>query len=293
MPPNGLRAPVAEARFSKAGPPSIRCAHSIEMRIKMTSGAGLQQEMLGAVMVLTLDNERALNALTPGIMQALDDAAASIERTAEVRAVVLTGTGNRAFSAGADIKAWGDLDQFAFARDWIRNGHRVFDRIARLPVPTVAALNGHAFGGGLELAACCDIRIAVRPALLALPEASIGITPGWSGTQRVARQLPAAVVRDMALFGARISAERAYQLGFLTEVVEGDVLTRAVELAERTVALAPRAVEIVKLMLGVESGEGREAAIDAMASGFAASTRDRAEGVASFREKRPPKFEGR
>ena len=257
------------------------------------SGARLQQELRGAVMVLTLDNEQKLNALTPEVVAELDRAAEAIERDDRVRAMVLTGTGTRAFCAGADIKAWGALDQFAFARTWIRTGHRVFDRIARLPVPTVAAINGHAFGGGLELAACCDVRIAVKSALLALPETSIGITPGWSGMQRVARQMPASVVREMALFGTRLSAERALQIGFLAEAVEADALSSAVALAERAATLAPRAVEIAKLVLSAEAGEGREAAIDAMASGFAASTRDRAEGVASFREKRPPKFEGR
>ena len=257
------------------------------------SGARLQRETRGPIVVLTLDNERALNALTPEVVSELDHAAEAIERDEAIRAVILTGAGTRAFCAGADIKAWGALDQFAFARDWIRTGHRVFDRIARLPVPTIAALNGHAFGGGLELAACCDVRIAVGSAQLALPETSLGITPGWSGMQRVARQMPAGLVREMALFGTRLTAERAFQIGFLAEVVETDVLRRAIALAERAAALAPRAVEIAKLVLSAEAGEGREAAIDAIASGFAASTRDRAEGVASFKEKRAPKFEGR
>ena len=253
----------------------------------------LRRERHGPVMVLTLDNERALNALTPAIVEALDAAAEAIECDDTVRAMVLTGAGSRAFCAGADIKEWGKLDQFAFARRWIRTGHRVFDRLARLPVPTVAALNGHAFGGGLELAACCDIRIAVKPALLALPETSIGITAGWSGMQRLARQMPAGIVREMALFGARLTAERAFQVGLLSDIVEEDVLANAIERAERAAALAPRAVEIAKLVLSAEAGEGREAAIDAMASGFVASTRDRVEGVASFVEKRRPKFEGR
>ena len=114
----------------------------------------------------------------------------------------------------------GPMAPFDFARHWVREGHRIFDRLARLGKPTIAALNGHAFGGGLELAAACDIRVIAPRATLALPEAGVGIVPGWSGTQRVARLLPEPVVKEMALFGRRIAAERAVALGFAAEVAE-------------------------------------------------------------------------
>ena len=134
--------------------------------------------------------------------------------------VIVTGDGEKAFCTGADITAWGPMAPFDFARHWVREGHRIFDRLARLGKPTIAALNGHAFGGGLELAAACDIRVMTPKATLALPEAGVGIVPGWSGTQRVARLLPEPVVKEMALFGRRISAERALALGFVAEVAE-------------------------------------------------------------------------
>ena len=255
--------------------------------------ATVRSETTDGVLVLTLSNERKLNALTPAMLDDLDAAAAAVEADRTVRAVVLTGSGSRAFSAGADIKAWGGLDAFAFARQWIRLGHRVFDRLARLPVPTIAALNGHAFGGGLELAACTDVRLAVAGAEFALPEGAIGVTPGWSGVQRLARLMPQGLVREMALTGARLSAARACEVGFLSEVVEADVLGRAIAIARRAAGLAPRAVEITKLVLNAEIGEGREQALDALAGGLAATTLDRAEGVKSFAERRPPKFEGR
>ena len=137
-----------------------------------------------------------------------------------MRVVIVTGTGEKAFCTGADIAAWGPMAPFDFARHWVREGHRIFDRLARLGKPTIAALNGHTFGGGLELAAACDIRVIAPRATLALPEAGVGIVPGWSGTQRVARLLPEPVVKEMALFGRRISAERAVALGFAAEVAE-------------------------------------------------------------------------
>jgi enoyl-CoA hydratase/carnithine racemase len=115
-------------------------------------------------------------------------------------------------------------------------------------------LNGHTFGGGLELAACCDIRVMASRATLALPEAGVGIVPGWSGTQRVARLLPEAVVREMALFGRRIGAERALALGFVAEVAE-EVGAAARAIAEKAAALSPRAVEVAKYMIQAGVGE--------------------------------------
>ena len=259
----------------------------------MSGEPTVRSERQDGILVLTLANERKLNALTPEMLDALDRAAAAVEADPSARAVVLTGDGTRAFSAGADIKAWGGLDAFAFSRQWIRSGRRVLDRLARLPVPTIAALNGHAFGGGLELAAATDVRIAVAGAELALPEGSIGVTPGWSGVQRLARLMPLGLVREMALTGARLTAVRACEVGFLSEVVEADVLGRAIAIATRAAGLAPRALEITKLVLNAEIGEGREQALDALAGGLAATTEDKAEGVRSFAERRKPTFEGR
>jgi enoyl-CoA hydratase/carnithine racemase len=254
--------------------------------------SALHLSIEGAIAELRLDNEAKLNALTVPMLEALDAHCAALERNPEVRVVIVIGTGEKAFCTGADITAWGPMPPFDFARHWVREGHRIFDRLARLSKPTVAALNGHAFGGGLELAAACDIRVIAPKATLALPEAGVGIVPGWSGTQRLARLLPEPVVKEMALFGRRISAERAVALGFAAEIAD-DVRAAARALAEAAARLSPRAAEVAKYMIQAGAGEDRAALIEALGAGMIAATADRAEGVAAFADKRKPAFPGR
>lgn len=245
----------------------------------------------GAIATLRLDNEAKLNALTHAMLADLDRHLAALDRDAGVRAVIVTGTGPKAFCTGADILAWGGLAPAEFARHWVRDGHRLFDRLARLSKPTVAALNGHAFGGGLELAAACDIRVMTPRATLALPETGVGIVPGWSGTQRLARLLPEPVLREMALFNRRISAERALTLGFVAELAE-DAVAAAQVLAEKLATTSPRATEVAKYMLNAAVGEDRAAMIEALGAGMIAASDDKAEGVAAFAAKRKPEFPG-
>lgn len=245
----------------------------------------------GDVATVTVSNEAKLNALTTSMLVELDALFTSLEIDEDVRAVILTGAGPKAFCCGADISEWGPLTPRDFARFWVRNGHRVFDRIARFSKPTIGAINGHAFGGGLELAACCDIRVMTHRSTLALPEAKVGIVPGWSGTQRLVRLLPEPVIKEMALFGRRITAERAYYLGFAAELAD-DALDEATKLAAALGDVSPRANDIAKAMIHGAVGEDTGAAIEALGSAAAAASNDRDEGVAAFFEKRSPKFDG-
>jgi enoyl-CoA hydratase len=248
-------------------------------------------EIDGAVARITLDNPAKLNALTVEMLGQLEDACATLERTRDVRAVLITATGERAFCAGADITGWGDLAPTDFARLWVREGHRIYDRLARLSKPTIAVIQAHAFGGGLELAACADIRVMAPSATLALPEAQVGIVPGWGGTNRLLRLLPEPVVKDMALFGRRIAADRALTLGFVAEVAD-DPLAAALEIAQGAITASPRAHEVAKFQIHASVGEDRAAMVEALGGGMIGATDDRAEGVSAFKAKRKPEFPG-
>lgn len=245
----------------------------------------------GRIAELRLDNPSKLNAFTVEMLSQLAGHLETIDRNPSVACVLLTATEARAFCSGADILAWGDLTPAEFARHWVRDGHRIFDRLARLSKPTIAVLGAHAFGGGLELAAACDLRIMAPKATIALPEAGIGIVPGWSGTQRLGRLIPEPMLKEMALFGRRISAERCLASGFAAEVSD-DPKAAAQQIAQRVGELSPRAVEINKAMIHAARGEDPAAMIEALGSAAIAASDDRAEGVAAFRAKRKAEFPG-
>lgn len=248
-------------------------------------------EVAEGIAEIRLDNPAKLNAFTVDMLEQLSGHLDRLERMGDVRCVIVTAEGERAFCAGADINAWGDLTPAEFARHWVRDGHRIFDRLARLSKPVIAAMAGHAFGGGLELAAACDIRVVAPNATIALPEAHVGIVPGWSGTQRLARLLPEPILKEMALFGRRISAERAHGFGFVAEI-SASPAEAARSMARSVLGLSPRAVEVAKFMIHAGRGEDRDAMIEALGSGAIAASADRNEGVAAFKAKRKPAFSG-
>ena len=254
--------------------------------------ARLKVELDGAVATITLTRPERLNAIDLDMLKALDRACDEIEANTAIHAAILTGEG-KGFSAGGDIKAWGAMDPGQFGHQWVRYGHRVFDRLAALRVPLIAALNGHALGGGLELAACADIRIAEAQIRVGLPETTLGIVPGWSGTQRVVRRFGAQIVRRMLLGGEVFSAEEARALGLVDRVVEtGGALAAAREQAEKAARGGPASVETAKLLIAVAEGEGADAAAEAIGSMLVAKTADLREGVAAFGGKRPARFGG-
>lgn len=246
----------------------------------------------GAVATMIVSRPDRLNALDLDMLKALMRACDAVEANADVRVAILTGNG-KAFSAGGDIKAWGSMGPQEFGHAWVRFGHRVFERLASMRMPLVAALNGHALGGGLELAGCADIRIAESQIRIGLPETGLGMVPGWSGTQRLVRRFGAQIVRRMALGGEMFSAEEARQNGLVDAVVDtGTSLEAARAYAARIATRGSAALEISKLMIAVANGEDNGAGVEALGSMLVAKTGDLREGVAAFTEKRPAAFKG-
>ena len=244
----------------------------------------------GPVATITLNRPDKLNALTLPMLAALDDALSAIDADADVRVAIITGAGPRAFSAGADIVAWSALAPLDMWRTWTRTGQRVMDRLESLRQPTIAALNGLALGGGLELALACDLRIAADHAKLGAPEVGIGTVPGWGMTTRLATIVGPARAKQMLLTGLSIDATRAAAWGVVSEVVPADELAGlATELAVRIAAQSPVAVQIAKQL--IDAGRTRTT-LEALGGGLAAYTDDAREGLAALRDRRPPEFGG-
>ncbi len=241
---------------------------------------------------LTIRRAEKLNALDAAMVEELLSLCRQIERS-DAFVVILSGEGGKSFSAGGDISAWSGWSAEAFGRHWVRDGHAAFDALARLSQPVIAVLDGHCLGGGLELAACADLRIAEAQVKIGQPETGLGIIPGWSGTQRAVRRFGAQAVRRMALMGEVFSAEEALRLGIVDQVVATGAGHAAAEaVAEGLRARSPRAIELTKMMINAAEGEERERVIEALAGTIAAASPDLAEGLAAFREKRKPRFSG-
>lgn len=244
----------------------------------------------GHIALLTIRRPEKLNALDAEMIDALHASCRIVERS-DVRVLIMTGEGDRSFCAGGDIAAWSALDAKSFGRHWVRDGHAAFDALARLRVPVIAVLNGHCLGGGLELAACADVRIAEAHVKVGQPETGLGIIPGWSGSQRAVRRFGARTVKRMALFGEVFEAQQALKLGIVDMVVEkGAGMTAALHYAARAIEHGPLANEITKMLINAAEGEDGERVLEAVAGMVAAGSSELQQGLAAFREKRKPKF---
>jgi enoyl-CoA hydratase/carnithine racemase len=244
----------------------------------------------GAIARITLDRPEKLNALDPEMLSALEDAVTKAEQSRQVRVIVLAAAGEKAFCVGADILAWTALSPLEMWSEWVRRGHRIFERLERAKQPVICAIQGFAYGGGLELALACDIRIVTDSARFAMPEVKLGTVPGWAGTDRLPRLIGSARAKQMIFTGEPIAAEVAERWGLANEVVPVASLSdRVTELAEKIASNAPVAVQTAKQLIGSSSS----ATLESLAAAVNAFSDDAKEGLAAFREKRSPKFEGR
>jgi enoyl-CoA hydratase len=248
-----------------------------------------------AVAVLTVDRPEALNALDRETLGRLRDSLNELAEDESVRAVVLTGEGDRAFVAGADIKYMQSLGVDE-ARAWGALGHEVGRLLETMPKPTIAAINGFALGGGCELALACDIRYASSSAKIGQPEVSIGVIPGWGGTQRLARACGIGFAKELVLTGRMVGAEEARERGLVNAVFSPeDLMDRTLELARSLAAKSPlvlaRAKELTNRSLQADLTRSLADEAEAFADLFASD--DQKEGMAAFLEKREPHFTGR
>lgn len=248
----------------------------------------------GAVLRLTINRPQQLNALNGAVLDALEQAFAAAAGERALRAIVVTGAGERAFIAGADIKEMADHGPRE-AEALSRRTHRLHETLRACPQPIVAAINGHCLGGGLELALACDLRFAADSARLGLPEVTLGILPGGGGTVRLARLCGVAAAKRLALTGEVVTAADALNLGVVDAVFPAaDFAGKVDERVQRLAAMSPAALARIKrlfdgLLEGPAGGE-REQEILSFAQCF--TTADQREGMAAFAAKRPPRFTG-
>ena len=246
-----------------------------------------------AVALVTVDRPDALNALDVATLTMLRDELSAIAADGDVRVVVLTGAGDRAFIAGADIKYMSGLG-VEDAIVWGALGHEVGRLLETMAKPTIAAVNGFALGGGCELALACDIRYASSNAKLGQPEVNLGIIPGWGGTQRLARVCGLGVAKELIFTGRTVDADEALRIG-LVNGVHDPVLDRARETAQLLATKSPIALRVMKRLanraLGGDHGANLKAESESFGELF--SSDDAKEGLAAFVEKREPRFTGR
>jgi len=257
--------------------------------------ANVLYEKKDAIAYVTVNRPKVLNALNTPTWKDLRTAFEDARDDAKVRGVILTGAGNKAFIAGADISELAKITAFE-AEQSSRFGQEVLDLIENLGKPVIAAINGFALGGGCETAMACTIRVAVDSAKFGQPEVALGLVPGGGGTQRLPRLVGKGRALQLILSGEMIGAQEAYRIGLVNELVPAsDLITRAEAILKKIAANAPIAVKfaIEAANKGVETSQSEGLLLEASFFGLCAATDDKKEGTTAFLEKRVPRFNGR
>ena len=253
-------------------------------------------ETSDAIRTVTVQRPEKLNALNTEVMRQLEGAITAASTDASLRCLIVTGAGEKAFIAGADIGELAKLTPIE-GREHARRGQAVLDAIEGLPIPSIAAINGFAYGGGLELALACSMRVASENAKMGLPETSLGILPGYGGTQRLARLVGKAKAYELILTAEKgITAGEAERIGLVNRVVPaGSAHAAAVEIAKKIAAVGPTACRFAMeaIRRGVEMPLAEGLNFEATLFGLCAATEDMREGMTAFLEKRPARFTGR
>lgn len=253
-------------------------------------------ETSDAIRTVTVQRPEKLNALNTEVMRQLEGAITAASTDASLRCLIVTGAGEKAFIAGADIGELAKLTPIE-GREHARRGQAVLDAIEGLPIPSIAAINGFAYGGGLELALACSMRVASENAKMGLPETSLGILPGYGGTQRLARLVGKAKAYELILTAEKgITAAEAERIGLVNRVVPaGSAHAAAVEIAKKIAAVGPTACRFAMeaIRRGVEMPLAEGLNFEATLFGLCAATEDMKEGMTAFLEKRPARFTGR
>ena len=256
--------------------------------------ANIQFQVKDGVATITFNRPQTLNALNSHLLKELSHALDSVADDEDVRVLILTGAGEKSFVAGADITELATFNALQ-AKRFAEQGHKLLDKMQSLPIPVIAAVNGFALGGGSEIALACDFIYASENAVFGLPEVTLGLIPGWGGTQRLAKLIPFGKAIEMILTGKRIDAREALNLNLVSSIVPIEkLMTSAKELAVQLCDSAPLAIRAVKeaVYRGYDIPLVEGLKLESDLSSKTMSTKDYAEGRAAFLEKRKPEYKG-